>query len=203
MDVRAGSPPSAGELLRQHGHRGDEHDLDTLLRDCELWAAETLESQLSYPILCMYRSQHRDQSWLATLTTILDACALLVVGIQGIESKQAPMTFAMCRRVMIDLGHIFSRVSPEADNWPDRLPVEELSRLRGLLEKDASLRPGPEASEKLNRLRATYEPSAHGLSAFLLMPLPPWMPPPEAGDRPTSAAEMFFEEEGATDVSVL
>ena len=203
MDVRAGSPPSAGELLRQHGHRGDERDLDLLLRDCEQWAAEMLESQLSYPILCMYRSQHRDQSWLATLTTILDTCALLVVGVQGVESKQAPMTFAMCRRVMIDLAHTFRNVNPDQKDVPDRLPPDELSRLRALLERDASLRPGPAANEKLNRLRATYEPSAHGLSTFLLMPLPPWMPPPEAGDRPTSAAEMFFEEEGATDVSVL
>ena len=203
MDVRAGSPPSAGELLRQHGHRGDEHDLDNLLRDCEKWAAEILEAQLSYPVLCMYRSQHRDQSWLATLTTILDTCALLVVGVQGLESKQAPITFAMCRRVMIDLTHTFRRVNLEANKKLDRLPPEELSRLRGLLERDASLQPGAKADEKLNRLRATYEPSAHGLADFLLMPLPPWMPSPEASDRPTSAAEMFFEEEGATDVSVL
>ena len=203
MDVRAGSPPSAGELLRQHGHRGDERDLDDLLCACEQWAAEMLESQLSYPILCMYRSQHRDQSWLATLTTILDTCALLVVGVQGIESKQAPMTFAMCRRVMIDLAHTFRAVSPDKQDWPDRLPLEELTRLRALLERDASLQPGPEANDKLERLRATYEPSAHTLSDFLLMPLPAWMPPPESGDRPTSAAEMFFEEEGAMDVSVL
>ena len=166
-------------------------------------AAEILEAQLSYPILCMYRSQHRDQSWLATLTTILDTCALLVVGVQGIESKQAPITFAMCRRVIIDLAHVFSSVHVEADKEIDRLPPAELSRLRGLLEHDASLQPGVKADEKLNRLRATYEPAALGLADFLLMPLPPWMPPPEAADRPTSAAEMFFEEEGATDVSVL
>ena len=203
MDVRAGSPPSAGELLRQHGHRGDERDLDGLLRDCELWAAEMLESQLSYPVLCMYRSQHRDQSWLAALTTVLDTCALLVVGVQGIESKQAPMTFAMCRRVIIDLAHVFRQVNPDKQDRPDRLPPNELSRLRALLERDASLQPGNAANEKLNRLRATYEPAAHGLSEFLLMPLPPWMPSAESGDRPTSAAEMFFEEEGATDVSVL
>ena len=203
LDVRAGSPPTAGELLRQHGHRGDDRDLDQLLRDLELWAAELLEGQLSYPVLCLYRSQHREQSWLATLTTILDTCALLIVGVEGIESKQAPLTFAMARRAIIDMSHLFRRIPVGDGPPPDRLPAPELARMRHLLGEDARLRTGSEAEKKLDRLRATYEPAAHGLSAFLLMPLPPWIAPPEAGEQPTSAAEMFFEEEGATDVSMV
>lgn len=202
LDVRAGSPPSAAELLRQHGHRGDARDLDDFLLACEQWAAEMLEAHLSYPTLCIYRSQHRDQSWLAALTTMLDACALLIVGVNGIESKQAPMTFAMARRVMLDLGHVFQRVTGECKDCPDRLPPGELARLRALLKRDAAVEPGPEADERLTRLRATYEPSAQSLADYLLMPLPAWLPPKEAGDKPTSAAEALFEE-GATDVSVI
>ena len=203
MDVRAGSPPTAAELLRQHEHRGDERDLDQLLRDYELWAAELLEAHLSYPILCMYRSQHRDQSWLATLTTVLDTCALLIAGLDGIGSKQAPVTFAMARRAAIDLAHLFRQISADSPSEPDRLAAPELDRLRRLLGKGARLRENGEATDKLARLRATYEPATRRLSQFLLMPLPPWMPPPERGDEPTSAAEMFFEEEGATDVSTV
>ena len=205
LDVRAGSPPTAGELIRQHGHRGENRDFDQLLRDFELWSAELLESHLSYPILCMYRSQHRDQSWLATLTAILDTCALLIVGVEGIPSPQAPLTFAMARRAMIDLHHLFSRGQPAAAETPDRLPADQMTRLRVIIERGhgATLPTGPEAEEKLRRLRATYEPAAHWLSEFLLMPLPPWMPPPEQEDHPASAAEQFFEEEGATDVSIV
>ena len=205
LDVRAGSPPTAGELIRQHGHRGENRDLDLLLRDFELWSAELLESHLSYPVLCMYRSQHRDQSWLATLTAILDTCALLIVGVEGIPSPQAPLTFAMARRAMIDLHHLFSRGWPQGTESADRLPPGQLIRLRMIVAHGhgARLQTGPEAEEKLRRLRATYEPAAHWLSEFLLMPLPPWMPPPEQEDRPASAAEQFFEEEGATDVSIV
>ena len=202
LDVRAGSPPSAAELLRQHSHRGDAHDLDTLLLDFEKWAAEVLESHLSYPILCFYRSQHRDQSWLAAMTTILDTCALLLVGIEGVEPRQAPLTFAMARRALIDIAHIF-HVPPEgAPESPDRLPAGELARLRSLLQADARLLSGADANEKLCRLRATYEPTAHGLSDYLLMPLPPWLPPVEAGEGGTSAAEQLFKD-GATDVSTV
>ena len=205
LDVRAGSPPTAGELLRQHGHRGEGRDFDQLLRDFELWSAELLESHLSYPVLCMYRSQHRDQSWLATLTAILDTCALLIVGVEGIPSPQAPLTFAMARRAMIDLHHLFSRGWPQGSELADRLPPGQLIRLRMIVAHGhgARLQTGPEAEQKLRRLRATYEPAAHWLSEFLLMPLPPWMPPPELADRPASAAEQFFEEEGATDVSIV
>ena len=205
MDVRAGSPPSAGELLRQHGHRGDTRDLDQLLRDCEQWAAELLESHLSYPILSLYRSQHRDQSWLATLTCTLDACALLIVGLEGYESLQAPITFAMARRAMLDIAHLLRRGRRNFDlvEAPDRLPAAELTRLRALLDHDARLRTGGDADEKLRRLRETYEPSAYALSEFLLMPLPAWMPPASDGGRPASAAEVLFEEEGATDVSIV
>ena len=137
------------------------------------------------------------------LTTVLDTCALLIVGVRGIESKQAPLTFAMARRAMLDLAHIFRRVATEGQEWPDRLPPGELVRLRSLLEKEASLQTGSKSDAKLARLRATYEPGAHLLSEYLMMPLPPWMPSAENADRPNSAAEMLFEEEGATDVSVI
>ena len=48
----------------------------------ERWAAEILESHISYPILCYYRSQHDNQSWLAAMTAIMDCCALILVGIE-------------------------------------------------------------------------------------------------------------------------
>ena len=51
-----------------------------LLAEWERWSAELLESHLSFPVLSYYRSQHDNQSWLAALTAMLDASALLVTG---------------------------------------------------------------------------------------------------------------------------
>src|SRR2546421_865513 len=61
LDERAGSPPSAGELL---GRRGTSYSVTgpQFLRDWELWAAELLESQLSYPVLGYFRSHDDHQS---------------------------------------------------------------------------------------------------------------------------------------------
>src|SRR5262249_59014024 len=76
LDSRAGPPPTAGELLRRHSYDGGRDALHQLLKDWELWSAELMESHLSYPVLAFFRSQHDNQSWIASLTAILDACAL-------------------------------------------------------------------------------------------------------------------------------
>jgi hypothetical protein len=85
LDARAGSPPSATELLRRHGQSMDE--LGRLLRDWERWSADLLESHLSYPVLCYYRSQHTTQSGLAARPTILEASARVMVGIDGAQRQ--------------------------------------------------------------------------------------------------------------------
>ena len=89
LDARAGSPPTAAELLGRFGSSQPQLALDQILRDWEHWAAEVLESHLSYPVLLFYRSQHNNQSWLGALTTILDASALIIARVDGIGPEQA------------------------------------------------------------------------------------------------------------------
>src|SRR5512138_169939 len=50
LDEWAGSPPSAGELLRRLGEDHCLADLEHFLHDWEEWTAELLERHLSYPI---------------------------------------------------------------------------------------------------------------------------------------------------------
>lgn len=106
LDARAGSPSSATELLRRHARAGNMAALTQLLQDWERWSAELLESHLSYQVLSYYRSQHNNQSWLGALTTILDACALVRVGVDGASAWQAQLTFAMARHAVVDISQI-------------------------------------------------------------------------------------------------
>ena len=73
LDARAGSPPTAGSLLLRLAPGRNFEALDRFLQEWERFAAEVLESHLSFPLLSYYRSQHDNQSWLAAMTTILDA----------------------------------------------------------------------------------------------------------------------------------
>ncbi len=121
LDARAGSPSSAAEMLRRHGESGHLHDLNAVLHEWEHWSAELLESHLSYPVLCYFRSQHDNQSWLGSLTTILDTCALVMVGVKGMPTWQAKLTFAMARHAVVDLAQIF-RTAP-SDSRTRGLPT--------------------------------------------------------------------------------
>ena len=120
LDARAGSPPTAAELLKRHSYPGGESALGLLLVEWERWSAELLESHISYPLLCYFRSQHTNQSWISALTAVLDTSALLIAGVQGHEARQAQLTFAMARHALVDLAQIFS-LAPAA-NGADRLP---------------------------------------------------------------------------------
>ena len=181
LDARAGSPPSAVELLRRHAGADFTGALAQACREGERWAAELLESHLSYPILAYYRSQHQEQSWLAGLTTLLDVAALLLVGINGAPTRPARLAFAMARHAAADLSHILGTRPQSAA--PGRLSAADLTQLRAVLaQAGVPLREGPEADRMLTHLRQMYEPFVSALADRLLMPLPPWLPPPGARD---------------------
>ncbi|HEX8774703.1 MAG TPA: potassium channel family protein [Pyrinomonadaceae bacterium] len=182
LDARAGTPPSAAELLRRHSEGDNMAELGQLLGDWERWAAELMESHLSYPVLCWFRSQHDNQSWLASLTTVLDACALVIVGVDGASGRQAQLTFAMARHAVVDLAQIFN-ASPQPPRF-DRFPPEEMARLRGVLAAaNIGLRDGADADRQLAELRMMYEPYVNSLSKYLLMPLPSWIPARTTADN--------------------
>ncbi len=176
LDARAGSPPTAVELLRRHlGDDGNEALVD-LLRDWESWCAELLESHVSFPVLAFYRSQHDNQSWVAAMTSVLDSCALVLAVVETDCRRQARLTFAMARHAVADMCRVLDGKPAAPD--PDRLPAPELARLRKTLaDARIALRPASESNTKLAELRAMYEPMVAALSGLLLMPLPPWMPP--------------------------
>ncbi len=173
LDARAGSPPTAAELMRRHSYDGAAEALSTLLVEWERWSAELLESHISYPLLCYFRSQHNNQSWLSALTAILDASSLLIAGVRGLEARQAQLTFAMARHALVDLSQIFNR--RPISNAPDRLPAARCRQLYDLLSATGMELCYDDASrDRLRQMRALYEPYAEALSRFLLMPLPQW-----------------------------
>ncbi len=196
LDARAGSPPTAAELMRRHAYQGAEADLSTLLVEWERWSAELLESHISYPLLCYFRSQHTHQSWIAALTSILDTCALLIAGIRGHEARQAQLTFAMARHALVDLSQVFS-LDPKRD-MADRLPRERYEQLYDMLcQSGVSVCRDGKSYERLGEMRALYEPYAETLSAYLRMPLPPWFSTERHKDNWLAVAKLRARTEAA------
>ena len=190
LDARAGSPPTAAELLLRHNFPGGTKILGALLAEWEHWCAQMLETHISYPILCYYRSQHDNQSWLSALTAVLDTCALLITMLEGGETRQAQLTFAIGRHTLVDLVHVFNREVEERrlrENPATRLDSQQLDRLCEALEHTGfSPCSDFESRDRLAALRNLYEPSAQALADYLRLELPAWAPPP-ANLRKTDA----------------
>ena len=196
LDARAGSPPTAAELLRRHSYEGGESALSLLLVEWERWSAELLESHISYPLLCYFRSQHTNQSWISALTAVLDTSALLIAGVQGHEARQAQLTFAMARHALVDLSQIFS-LAP-ANGAPDRLPAARYEQLYGLLcQSGVSVCRDGHSYERLQEMRALYEGYAVVLSDYLCMPLPPWIADQPHKDNWLAVAKLRAQTEAA------
>jgi hypothetical protein len=196
LDARAGSPPTAAELMRRHSYKGAEHALTLLLEEWERWSAELLESHISYPLLCYFRSQHNNQSWISALTAVLDTSALLIAGVQGHEARQAQLTFAMARHAMVDLAQIFS-LAPINDA-PDRLPPERYEQLYSLLcQSGVKVCRDGHSIERLREMRALYEGYAEALGGYLRMPLPPWIADQPHKDNWLAVARLRAQTEAA------
>jgi len=175
LDSRAGSPPTAAEMLRRHAHRDHLDDLRQLLHSWERWSAELLESHLSFPVLARYRSHHDSQSWIASLTAILDTCAFVLAGLEDACSRQAQFTFAMARHTVVDLAQVFS--CPPLQPEQDRLSPENFTALCDMLAAEGvETGDRKKIEQKLSELRMMYEPYLYAMSLYFLVSLPPWIP---------------------------
>jgi hypothetical protein len=186
LDARAGSPPCAATLLERSGMHGGWHELNDYLCEWEPWAAELMETHLSYPILGYFRSQHINQNWLAALTTVVDAAAYAVVYGPKEYLGSAELTFRVGRHTLADLAFAFTRRRGAEPTGPSegRLTADGLTELQALLEGSGlHAEPDPEAAERLDDLRRSYEPYAVGIAQQLALKLPGWLPEGEVREN--------------------
>jgi hypothetical protein len=174
MDTRAGSPPTAAQLLSRLPQDAPAAACDVQMREWERWAAQLLETHISYPQLAYYRSQHVNQSWLGALVAVLDTSAAVLAGIESLPDREARHTFAMARHALVDITQIFVPHFPGAGT--ERLDDATFARLRAhLADRAVHLPEGGDYAQRLMALRLMYEPYALALAAFLMFDLPPWI----------------------------
>ncbi|HWF07942.1 MAG TPA: potassium channel family protein [Bryobacteraceae bacterium] len=170
LDARAGSPPAAAELLRLDV--SDPGRIERYLERSEKWAAEILESHLSFPMLAWFRSHHANQSWLSALTALADCAAVISLCAEGDLKIQAELTLAMGTHALADIRGIFDR--DDVKRHADRLSDADISAIREVLGNREPLDSDRLDSKELRRRIGMYESHAQALSAYLLMGLPSW-----------------------------
>jgi hypothetical protein len=76
LQVRAGNPPTAWNILIRYYRIGSTTQLTDLWHVWEGWFASLEESHTSFPVLPFFRSPQPDQSWVTAAGTVLDAASL-------------------------------------------------------------------------------------------------------------------------------
>jgi hypothetical protein len=142
-----------------------------------------METHLSYPQLAYFRSQHVNQNWLSALCSVLDASSFAIAAAPPGSVDAARFTFAIGRHAVVDLSYTFrvAALPPAAD----RLPANDFNELiNALRDTGVELGAAPDTiRERLNRMRASYEPYINALADLLELRLPQWMAPESATDN--------------------
>ena len=118
LEVRAGNPPSAVNLLVRY-HRIEKLDqLNELWIQWEGWFAELEESHVSFPALAYFRSPQPDHSWITAAGTVLDAGSLWA---STVEHPRDPDVQLCIRAGSLALRRIaaYFAVPFDADPAPD------------------------------------------------------------------------------------
>jgi hypothetical protein len=118
------------------------------------------------------------------MTTVLDTCALVIVGIDGSSAWQARLTFAMARHAIVDIAQVFRTAPTMRHASKGRLSHDDFHRMLSVIGPDQGWTEDlTDAENRLTELREMYEPYVAALSEFLVMPLPPWILSEKAFDN--------------------
>lgn len=179
LEVRAGSPPSAQELLtRAYRIRGLDI-LTELWEEWEIWFAEVEESHTSLAALVFFRSPKPERSWVTAAGTILDAAALTAACIDQERDPQAEL----CIRA----GYIALRSISDFFNIaydPDPGPNDPISISRSEFDttydtlRDVGLPLKPDRDQCWHDFagwRVNYDAVLLALAALTVAPYAPWV----------------------------
>jgi len=177
LDARAGSPPSGAELLRRAGGVGVRRSLPQLFREWERWAADILETHLSYPSLAFFRSPHDNTSWVTSLGAVLDAATLVLSSVADEPCQEAAsMLYATATHAVEDLYYYF-RI-PERPATVERREFDQV--LEDLEAAGIPLKPPDEAWNAFSEMRSVYAGRQNALAVRVAAPPAQWI-----GDRST------------------
>jgi len=119
LEVRAGSPPSAVEMLLRFNRIHGLERLADYWSTWETWFAELEESHTTLPTLVFFRSPRGEQSWITAAGTVLDAAALTL---SAVDVSYAPNAALCIRAGFLSLRKIsdyFDITYPTDPHFPE------------------------------------------------------------------------------------
>jgi hypothetical protein len=83
LEVRAGSPPSAREMIWRYWQLERMPEIREVWVEWQRWFVEVEETHTSHPTIAFFRSSHTDHSWVTSAGAVLDGAALVLSSVDG------------------------------------------------------------------------------------------------------------------------
>lgn len=178
LEVRAGAPPSAVEMLsRSHRLR----TLDSLSAEWERWETwftELEESHTTLAALVFFRSPQSGRSWVTASGAVLDAAALLAAAVEVQRDVQAELCIRagyLALRAIADFFGIEYEANPQPGDSISISREEFDDALAELAEQGVPLKPDREqAWRDFSGWRVNYDTVLLALANLTMAPYAPW-----------------------------
>lgn len=178
LEVRAGSPPSAVELiLRYHRIHGLDR-LNVLWVQWEQWFADVEESHTSLAALVFFRSPQPDHSWVTAAGAVLDAAALIRSTVDVPRDAQADLClragYLALRRIADFFQFAYNAQPTPAD--PISLSRAEFDEACAELQRNGVplTTDREQAWRDFTGWRVNYDTVLLALAAVTMAPYAPW-----------------------------
>ncbi len=178
LEVRAGNPPSALEMIRRYYRIHGLDQLTEVWRNWEVWFADIEESHTSLPALVFFRSPQPDHSWVTAAAAVLNGAALMESTVQFRSDAQA----ALCIRAgYLAFRHIADNFSITYDPNPQRGDAISISRaeydqaVAELENAGIPIKPDRETAWlDFTGWRVNYDKALLALAELTMAPPAPW-----------------------------
>lgn len=178
LEIRSGTPPSAGELLVRVHQIGGFELLDAYWADWQQWFVELEESHTSFAALTFFRSPQADRSWVTAAGAVLDAVSLIGSVLKRGASPQERMTLragAFALRRIADFFEVHYDREPKAEG-PISVRQDEFNAVYDRLRREG-LEVGADPDQAwadFVAARVQYDEVLLALATLTMAPDAPW-----------------------------
>ena len=119
LEVRAGSPPSAKEMIWRYWRLERLPEIHEVWAEWERWFVDVEESHTSHPSLVFFRSSHPDRSWVTAAGAVLDGAAIILSSVDVLRDVKAEFCVRagyLCLRGIADFFQIEHDPAPRPDD---------------------------------------------------------------------------------------
>jgi hypothetical protein len=178
LEVRAGEPPSAQEMIWRYDRLGRLTEIHEVWIDWQRWFAEVEESHTAYPVLVFFRSSHDDHTWVTAAGAVLDAASLMCSSVdvpRDVEAEFCIRSGYLCLRAIADYFQIVHDHDPDPEDpisvdrheWEDLLAELERGGVRLKPDRDRAWR-------DFAGWRVNYDRVLISLAALTESPMAAW-----------------------------